>query len=100
MPVILVIDKPVGHVRDVGFPVEYLHDSEEEGDGHDFHDFRPVKPDRLTFAVLGVGLLDAVKLFTFYLFDDRAESIEGIESPFQAEGTRDHFQQGQNNEAA
>ena len=59
-----------------------------------------MKPDRLTFAVLRVYLLDPVKLFTFYLFDDRAESVEGVESPFQAEGTSDHFQQGQNDEAA
>ena len=45
MLVILIIDKPVGNVRDVGFPVEYLHNCEEEGDGHDFHDFRPMKSD-------------------------------------------------------
>jgi hypothetical protein len=100
MPVILIIDEPVGNVRYVGFPVEYLHYSEEKGDSHDFYDFRPVKPNRLTFGVLRVYLLDPVKLFTFYLFDDGAESFEGVESPFQAEGTRDHFQQRQNNEAA
>jgi hypothetical protein len=45
MLVILIIDKPVGDVRDVGFPVEYLHNCEEKGDGHDFRDLRPMKSD-------------------------------------------------------
>ena len=51
-----------------------------------------MKSDRLTFAVLGVGLLDPIKLFPFHFFDDGTESIEGVKSPFQAEGTRNYFQ--------
>ena len=45
------------------------------------------------------GLANAMQLLTFYLFDNRAESFESIETPLGTQDTTNNFEEGQKDQA-